>query len=294
MKRIDLHVHTTFSDGSLSPSEVVSLAADSGIAAIAITDHDNAGGCKAAVREGALLGVEVIPGIEISSRYSYFSAEDGRKKRCPVHILGYYIDPEAPAARSVLNSVINDRNERNRKICRLMQEDGLGIDYEKMTARFGTSIGRPHFAAMLVELGLAESVNDAFARYMAKGCRYYIPRSLPSVGEAIGLILCAGGLPVLAHPYQYRLSASELRELITQCTSNGLLGMECRYSGYSAEQSDALERLADESGLFKTGGSDFHGSYKPQIGLGTGTGQNPLSVPYEWLEIMKTTGRKNK
>ena len=279
MKTIDLHVHTTASDGTASPAEAVKLAKAAGLSAIAITDHDTVSGYAEAAEAGKALGVEVIPGIEISTKY-------GRA----VHILGYYIDPDSDKLAPVLEWVVHDRDERNRKMAELMAADGLPVSYEEMHRRFGTVIGRPHFAEVLVELGLAKDIRDAFDRYVEKGQKYYLPRNFLSIERSIEIIREAGGVPVLAHPVQYKLDDAGLRELIEHCMESGLQGMECRYSGYSVEQSKYLGRLAEEYGLIKTGGSDFHGDNKRHISIGTGTGH--LEVPYKYLEkLRQTAGR---
>lgn len=274
MKKIDLHVHTTASDGTNTPESVVGIAAQLGLAAVAVTDHDTVSGYAEAAQAGKELGVEIVPGIEISTKFTG-----------AVHILGYYIDPDAPELKSVLDWIVEDRDRRNRKVAELMAADGIPVSYEMMHRRFGDVIGRPHFARLLIELGYAADMRDAFDRYVEKGRRYYMPRSILSIERSIEVILKAGGIPVLAHPYQYRLDEEKLRGLIEHCMDSGLMGMECRYSGYSGAQSARLERLAEEYGLIKTGGSDFHGANKPHIALGEGTGG--LSVPYEFLEGLK-------
>ncbi len=274
MKRIDLHVHTTASDGTSSPAEVVRMAKELDLAAIAITDHDNVTGCAEAMAEGEKLGLEVVPGVELSSRY-------GRT----IHILGYFVRTGSPAFTRVLDSILAERNDRNRRMAALMAADGIPVDYEEMLHRFGTSIGRPNFGQLLVELGYAESVKDAFDRYIEKGQRYYLPRKMLSIERSVEVIREAGGVPVLAHPYQYRLEEPALRQLIEHCMDHGLLGMECRYSLYSEEQSLWLQKLAKEYGLLPTGGSDYHGSNKPDFALGNGTGS--LAVPAAWLEELR-------
>ncbi len=274
MKRIDLHVHTTASDGTCTPEEVVRLALDEGLAAIAVTDHDTADGYAQASAAAAGTALEVVPGIEISTRY--FGS---------VHILGYFIDPQSDELRPVLDWVVRDRDERNRKMAALMAADGLPVSYEQMHERFGAVVGRPHFARVLCELGLADSIQDAFDRYVEKGRKYYIGRQFLPIERSVEIIRLAGGVPVLAHPFQYRLEEAQLRELIEHCMDYGLRGMECRYSGYSEEQSAYLLTLAKEYGLLPTGGSDFHGANKPHIRLGRGTGG--LSVPLEVLEGLR-------
>ena len=274
MREIDLHVHSTASDGTLAPAELVREAKRLGLAAIAITDHDTQSGYKPAREEGERLGVEVVPGIEISTKYTG-----------AVHILGYYIDVDSPALREVLDWIVRDRDERNEKMCALMAADGIDVTYEYMQKRFGEVVGRPHFAQILVERGYAESIRDAFERYVEKGRKYYQGRSFLSLERSIELIREAGGTAVLAHPFQYRLDEAQLRGLIERCIASGVEGMECMYSGYGQDKVEYLSSLAEEYGLLRTGGSDFHGSNKPDIALGSGKGE--LCVPYELLEKLK-------
>lgn len=274
MSCIDLHVHTTASDGTYTPAEVVELAHKTGLAAIAITDHDTVSGYAEAARRGAELGVEIVPGIEISTKYG-----------SSIHMLGYYIDMQSEGLHHILDWIVEDRDARARKMAELMAADGLPVSFDIMKERYGEVIGRPHFANMLVELGLARDVQDAFDRYVEKGQRYYVGRTILPIERAIGLIIKAGGVPVLAHPFQYKRDDAGLRELIEYCMQHGLRGMECYYTGYTPEQSAYLASLADEYGLIKTGGSDFHGENKKHILLGRGLGK--LEVPYSLLEGLR-------
>ncbi len=271
MREIDLHIHTTGSDGTCPPREAVKLARDRGLKAMAVTDHDTVIGYPEAAAAGEELGIEVVPGIEISTKYGV-----------AVHILGYYLEDLVP----LLKGVVNDRDIRNAKMAALMAADGLPVSYAKMKERFGAVIGRPHFGELLVEFGLARDVSDAFARFVGRGQKYYVPRTTIDIDTSVEAVVASGGVPVLAHPFQYKKNDAELRELIERCMDHGLRGIECRYSGYSPEQSAYLERMAEEYGLLKTGGSDYHGSHKPHIALGSGIGGN-LEVPYEWLERLK-------
>ncbi len=281
MKTIDLHIHTAVSDGTDSPAEVVRKAGELGIAAVGITDHDTVAGCAEAMAAGQELGVEAVPGVELTSRY-------GRT----IHILGYYLRVNSPVLTRTLDGIVAERDARNRRMAALMAADGIPIDYEEMRSRFGASIGRPHFGQVLVELGRAESVQDAFDRFIEKGQRYYLPRRMLSIERSVEVIREAGGVPVLAHPFQYRLEESALRQLIEHCMDHGLLGMECRYSLYDEEQSQYLLKLAREYGLTPTGGSDYHGANKPHLALGSGTGQ--LSVPAAWLEPLRAMATSTK
>ena len=175
-----------------------------------------------------------------------------------------------------------------------MQVTENGVAYivvdKAMQERFGSVIGRPHFGLVLMDLGLVQSIDEAFDRYLEKGRKYYMPRSTLSLEDSLSLIRRAGGVAVLAHPFQYRLEDAALRELIAYGMDHGLAGIECRYSGYSPEQCAYLETLAEEYGLLKTGGSDFHGSNKPHIRLGSGK-HGELSVPYEFLRHLKESHR---
>ena len=279
MKRIDLHIHTTASDGTFTPEEVVREASRLGLAAVAITDHDTAAGYLAAAAEGERCGLEVVPGIEISTKF-----------HASVHVLGYDIDPRSNALDEVLDWMHRDREERNVKLCEMLRGRGVDIDNERMHERFGTFIGRPHFAEIMVENGIAADMQDALDNLLAKGKPYFIPRSFLPLDRSIELIRRAGGTAVLAHPFQYRLDDAQLRELIEYCLRYGLEGLECRYTGYDAERVAYLEALAEEYGLLKTGGSDFHGELKPDIRLGEGRGE--LEVPYAWLEALREHRRK--
>ena len=275
MDRIDLHIHTTASDGTFTPEEVVREASRIGLAAVAITDHDTAAGYARAAAEGENCGLEVVPGIEISTKF-----------RSAVHILGYYIDAQSPALGEVLDWMHRDREERNVKLCAMLRESGVDIDIERMHARFGDLVGRPHFAEIMIENGMARDMNDAFERLLNKNKPYFIPRQFLPIERSIEIIREAGGTAVLAHPFQYRLDDAGLRELIEHCMESGLEGMECRYSGYDAAQTAYLEALAAEYGLVRTGGSDFHGAIKGEIRLGEGKGG--LNVPYAFLEELRS------
>ena len=281
MNTIDLHIHTTASDGTASPAQVVRMAGELGLSAISVADHDTVSGCAEAMAEGQALGVEVVPGVEFSSRY-------GRT----IHILGYFLNTESPALTRVLDWIVAERDQRNEKMAALMAADGIPVDYAEMKARFGPVIGRPNFGQLLVTLGYAESVQDAFDRYIEKGQPYYLPRKMLSSERSVEVIREAGGVPVLAHPFQYRLEEPALRQLIEHCMDHGLLGLECRYSLYDEQQSQYLLSLAREYSLAPTGGSDFHGSNKPHIRLGTGTGS--LAVPAEWLEGLRALAASTK
>ena len=271
MKRIDLHVHTTASDGTMPPAEAVAHAKLLGLSAIAVTDHDTPFGIPEALEAGAALGVEVVPGIEVSVDYG------GRG----IHVLGYFIDPAAASLRHLLNWVVAERRRRNEEMAAAMRADGIDVTLDDLVKSNPDSvIGRPHFAAALAARGWADDVNDAFRRFLNKGQRYYRRRSYIPLRQAMDVILDAGGKPVMAHPLQYRLPEEELLALVKTLTDAGTVGMECLYSQYDAEESEYLMGLAARFGLCVTGGSDFHGARKP-IRMGV------PDVPYELLEALR-------
>ena len=271
MKRVDLHVHTTASDGTMPPAEAVVHARLKGLSAIAITDHDTPAGIPEAVGAGADCGLEVIPGIEVSVDYQ------GKG----IHILGYFIDPAAASLRHLLKWVVAERRRRNEQIAAAMRADGIDIRLSDLDGGSAESVvGRPHFAAALAERGYASDVSDAFARYLNRGQKYYRKRSYIPLRQGLEVIRDAGGKPVMAHPLQYRFPEPELLELVRTLSDGGIVGMECLYSAYDADQSEYLRGVAARFGLAVTGGSDFHGARKP-IEMGT------PDVPYALLERLK-------
>lgn len=276
MDLIDLHIHTTASDGTDTPEDVVRLAAEKGLRAIAVTDHDTSAGVSAALEAGRRYGVEVIPGIEISVDYHGSG----------IHVLGYFIDPAAPAMSRLLDWVVAERRRRNRGMIELMRRDGIPISAHALAERWPDSVvGRPHMAAFLAECGLASSVQEAFDRYLSIGKRYFLKREYIPLPDAFRVISESGGKAVFAHPFQYSLPEAELLALTRTLKEAGAVGIECFYSGYTPEQSARLLRLASDHGMAVTGGSDYHGSRKPNISLGSGTGG--LQVPYELLEKLR-------
>lgn len=275
MDRIDLHVHTAASDGTDAPGEVVKKAADLGLRALGITDHDTVSGVEEATAAGADLGVEVIPGIEVSSDY-----RDNN-----VHILGYFIDPASPALRPVLEWVSIQRDERNEKMAAMLAADGFDISLAELEREYpGAVLGRPHFAEHLMRRGYASSVTEAFDRYLQVGRKYYLPKSRIPLAQAVEVIRNAGGISVLAHPLQYRYPEGEVIEMIEYAKSAGVRAIECYYSEHSPDQQAWLLDKAAEYGLAVTGGSDYHGPRKP---IALGTGLEDLSVPYTVLEELK-------
>ncbi len=274
--RIDLHAHTTASDGSLTPTELVRLARDSGLAAVAVTDHDTVDGVAEGLAAGRELGFEVVPGVELST--------DVRKKT--VHILGYFFDPANPQLLEKLEWAKRVRNERNAKIVDRFNELGVKMTLAEVEAEAGGEVvGRPHFAAVLFKKGAVKSYQEAFDVYLDRKGKAYVPKFRFTPEESLGLIRAAGGLPVLAHPIDYKWSPLQLDEVVGELCQLGLAGIEVAYSTHNPSLVQIYGDIAKRHGLLWTGGSDFHGQTKPDIKLGFGF--SDLNVPYPWLTEMK-------
>ena len=276
MSRIDLHLHTTHSDGSFSPAAVLEFAKTAGVTALAITDHDIVAGIPDALEVGSRLGIEIIPGVEISSRYG----------ESELHILGYCIDWRHPRLHERLKSLRESRYQRNPRIIEKLNGLGLDITYEEVQALAGTeSVGRPHIARVLMDKKLVSSAKEAFDRYLAEGRPAFVPRQLPPPEEAVAWIREAGGVAVLAHPTWVKESSEGLSSLIERLKAAGLGGIEVHYSTHNPKQTAEYLNLAKRFDLLITGGSDFHGVTKPDIDVGTGRGD--LKVSPALLEPLK-------
>ncbi len=275
-RKIDLHVHSTASDGTLTPTELVAEAVRAGLSAFALTDHDTVNGIAEAKAAAAESSVELIPGVELSTEY----------KEKEVHIVGLFLDETDPKLLEHLAHFRDNRDNRNQKMYQKLREEGFDITEEALREMFPDAVlTRAHVARFLLEKGYIKSISDAFEKYIGDGCRCYIAREKITPQESIGLIHEAGGIAVLAHPILYHMSDERLRELITDCKSCGLDGIEALYSTYQPGDERYIRRLADEYDLKLSGGSDFHGSNKPHIQLGSGMGH--LFIPYEILENLR-------
>ncbi len=293
MRQVDLHVHSTRSDGTYSPTELVDYAIEKGLAAFALTDHDTVSGLDEAISYAAQLRSngsvevpEVIPGIEFSTEYQGSPSSRGQD----VHIVGLYINHHAPAFAAQLQEFIDSRTTRNLKMCRLLQEAGIDITYEALLEAFpGAVITRAHYAKYMLIHGYVGSIREAFDRYVGDRCSCYVPREKVTPSQAVKLILEADGIPVLAHPILYHMSDERLEHLTASLTEDGLIGIEAIYSTYKPHEERQIRRLADKYGLKISGGSDFHGSNKPGLDLGCGYGK--LFVPYDVLTTLKGARR---
>ena len=275
---IDLHTHTDQSDGTLSPRELVEEAARVGLDALAITDHDTFAGYDQAVEHARGASLELICGVELSTKYR------GRS----VHLLAYFLKQEPTREfRNWVATLEGSRNRRNLELLEKLRERGVDISIEEVSRRAGKIVGRPHFAAAIVEKGYASSVQDAFDQYLDESAACFVVRDEPALEVANARILASGGLPVLPHPGRVAAIPSVLEEEVTQMRDTGLRGIEVYHSDHSPSDRAFYAELAGRLGLAATGGSDFHGAAKPRIALGTGIDGN-LHVPNSVLDKLRS------
>lgn len=280
---IDLHVHSTESDGTLTPEEVVLAAKEAGLSAFALTDHDTASGIAKAAPIALECGIELIPGIELSTQYEIPTTKKQSKE---VHVVGLYIDPEHPKLLAKTREFRECRDSRNEKIVEALQKEGFDITMEKLVADNPDSvITRANIARYLYQHGMIKSVQEAFDKYIGDGCKCYVGRFKVTPMDAVALIHEAGGIAILAHPLLYGMSTVTLQRLIDDLKAVGLDGIEAIYSSYTTGEEQFVKKLARENNLLISGGSDFHGENKPSTHLGTGKGH--LYVPYSVLEAIK-------
>jgi len=273
---IDLHTHSTASDGSFTPRELVSLAKKIGLKAIALTDHDTVAGLEEFMQEGVRVEIETIPGVELSAHFD----------RGTLHILGYFLDFKNRSLLKELQKFQEARIKRNPKIVKKLQALGIPITYEEVVAASGGGqIGRPHFAKVLLAKGIVKSFDEAFERFLKKGAPAYVEKERIYPKECITLLLQAKGIPVLAHPFTLHLENEELETFIKELKDWGLAGIEVYYTEHTPEQTAFYLTLAQKYNLYITGGSDFHGKNKEEIKLGFGYGN--LRVTYQILEKLK-------
>lgn len=270
---IDLHMHSTFSDGSLTPDELVQEGKRIGLSGMALTDHDTTAGLGEFMAATARVGVTGVPGVEISAEVP----------RGTLHMLGYHIDAANGPLSAALAEIRGGREYRNHKILSRLHELGMPIEWDEVAMLAGDEVvGRPHFAQAMLARGYVKDKQEAFDRFLAKGQRAYVDRLRLSPRDSIGIVRGAGGVAVMAHPFTLGLNSVELRECVAELAENGLAGIEVYYSEHSASQTLAYKALAAEFGLIATGGSDFHGEINLDVQMGVGFGG--LNVPDSILE----------
>jgi predicted metal-dependent phosphoesterase TrpH len=274
---VDLHIHSTASDGTLSPLEIIETAEKAGLRAIAITDHDTVEGSAEALQHRNASTVEILPGIEISASSDYGA----------MHILGYLIRLDDVPLTQAVKVVQEGRINRNHKIVRKLQDLGIDIEYDEIIeASGGGQVGRPHIAQVLLSKRIVHSIDEAFIKFLRKGRPAYIERYRLLPEEAMQTILRAGGVPVLAHPFTLNAkSEGDLDRIVAELKQAGLKGLEAYYPSHGPVRTAQYERLAHRHGLLITGGSDFHGTVKPWVHMGFGSGD--LRIPYRLVEELK-------
>lgn len=271
---IDLHIHSTASDGTFTPSEIAVLASKAGLKAAALTDHDTTAGVTEFKKECEKTGVEPVSGIELSAKF-----------RCEMHILGLFVDIEDKAFAEKVQKLANSRADRNIAMLEKIQKNGIDITEEDiLSQKEGATLnntGRAHMAIAMVKKGYVKDTNEAFSKYLGKDKPLYVPRLSYTPKECIEMIKSAGGLAILAHPIFITRDETELYELLKTLKACGLDGVESIYSAYDEKFSALCLNLCGQLSLLPTGGSDFHGENRPDVKLGD------LKAPYELLEKLK-------
>ncbi|WP_343208307.1 PHP domain-containing protein [Anaerolentibacter hominis] len=282
MRYIDLHVHSVYSDGTMTPAWLVDHAVKLGLGAVALTDHDSIEGVKEALAAGEAwnkkgASIRVIPGVELSVAY----------KDRDIHLLGLFIDPDNRRLSQALDKMRGRRDARNEEMARKLAAGGILISMEEILKEVpeNTAVTRAHFAACLVKKGYVKSNKEAFEKYLGSDGPYFAARKYIPPEEAIELIREAGGIPILAHPLIYKLAGKELEALIVRLKGAGLMGLEALYSANTAADEAYALTLAHRYGLMISGGSDFHGTNKPDLELGRGRGN--LKVPETVLAALE-------
>lgn len=274
---VDLHTHSTESDGIYSPTELLHKAKESGLSVLALTDHDTTDGLEEAMQAAQALDMDLIPGIEINT-----DVGDGE-----VHILGYFIEFKRPEFQAILKVLRDARVRRGQRMVELLNEHGVNISWDRVREIAQGSVGRPHVAEALLEAGYVHSIGEAFDTYIGKDSYAYVPRYKLTPLDAVHLVASANGLPVIAHPVQIP-GLDELREWLPDLCEAGLVGLETYYGPYTPEDERELLALAHEYKLIPTGGTDFHGP---------GIHPTPLGgrfVPFEAVDSLKAEAAKRR
>ncbi|MBE5947445.1 MAG: PHP domain-containing protein [Lachnospiraceae bacterium] len=280
---VDLHVHSNESDGTVAPADLVKEAKMIGLSAFALTDHDTTAGLDEAIACGKTEGVEVVPGIELST--SHLGKD--------IHVLGYYIDYYNEEFQERLKEFRDSRDMRNEEMFKRLRECGFEkITTEALLEAFDNPvITRAHVAKFMLDCGYVKSREEVFQRYIGDNCPCYVERKKISPSQAVKLILEFGGIPVMAHPLLYKFGAETLDALVASLKADGLMGMEVIYSTYNSREQRKLKDLAKKYDLVVTGGSDYHGTNKKDIKLGVGMGN--LFVPVDCLDNIKKLKNKS-
>ena len=267
---IDLHIHSVYSDGTHTPSELVRMAIGRGLQAISVTDHDTMDGTQEALEAGGKYGIDVLPGLELSvvQNSTY------------LHILGYGMDNDEPGLSASLSRLQNARNERNLEIISKVQKLGIAITVE--VSKIGQT-GRPHIAKAMMAHGAVKDVAEAFDKFLKKGACAYVPRFVYTAEEAIGFIRQAGGLAVFAHPIQIDPRLELFRTLLPELVDFGLAGVELYYPTQSSGCRRKIRQIVDKYGLLYTGGSDYHGDIRPGSHL---AGGKNVTVPRQLIDSL--------
>jgi predicted metal-dependent phosphoesterase TrpH len=273
---VDLHCHSTASDGTLPAAAVVRLAEEVDLSALALTDHDTIGGIAEASAEAARLGIDFIPGIEISAEFPHPGT---------MHILGYGVNPQSPALKDMTDQLIAGRDNRNPRIVAKLNELGVAVTMAEWEAEAkGNVLGRPQLAAILLRKGYVSSIKQAFDKYIGQGAPAYFDKERLSPARALEMIRESGGLAVLAHPIQLRTqNDAQLERIVKDLLDLGLAGLEVIHSDHDAAHIEKYTALADRFGLLKTGGSDFHGANKKDIDLGTARSRR---IPRQFFDAL--------
>lgn len=280
-KTCDLHLHSSASDGTLSPAELARAAREAGVSAAALTDHNTIRGVEKYMEAASALGLEGIPGVELACDY----------KDREVHILGLFLPRRSwDVIRSWLAGWEEGKRISNRLLEQRLRAAGIAVSLEEMAVRYpGSRINRVHFARELCRLGVCADIRRAFAEYLGEDGGYYTPAPRPTAEEALRAIRSWGGVPVLAHP-PINVSREEIPAYLAWARERGAAAAEVYYSGYDRETHERMKRLCREAGLRESGGSDFHGANKPDIHIGTGKGN--LHIPYEICEKLRSEEKK--
>ncbi len=272
---IDLHTHTTCSDGSITPEELVLHAQKSGLTAVAVSDHDTVDGVSKAIAAGKKYGIEVVPAIELSA-----------KSDTETHILGYFIDLNSSKLTEAMIYIREVRTARLGETCAMLQKLGIAVTLDEVKAEAsGGILCRAHIAAIMTRKGYSESPKSAFQKWLNVGCPAYSESQALTDTEAIDLIRSAGGDAYLAHLHLTKKTHNELDKFVCHLTENGLCGLEGYYTDYTDSMAQEYRALAAKYGLKISGGTDFHGTFKPHIAIGSGT--NGMKIPYSVLEGMR-------